>query len=46
MEAEASPQTAESAKGEETEDTMELWRHRMKSLRDLENFDEVWTKNN
>jgi len=45
MEAEASAQTADSAEGEETEDTMELWRHRVKSLKDLENFDEVWTNN-
>jgi len=31
VEADPSPQTVESAEGEETEDTIELWRHRVKS---------------
>jgi len=41
MESDSNTQSGDGAEGDETQDATELWRHRMKTLKDLENFDEV-----
>jgi len=41
MESDSNAQSGDGAEGDETQEATELWRHRMKTLKDLENFDEV-----